>query len=98
MSEIHVDITAKESCMNPMDSYGEICVRCNCCGRFDEKTQYDCIRRTYARHIIDFAEKIISEDYQTLCQQTNFAISIAHFANEIKEAVKHIDFESEGKT
>ena len=31
-----VDIGVIENCKNP-DSYGEICVRCNKCGRFDKE-------------------------------------------------------------
>ena len=29
-------------CYNLEDSYGMICVRCNCCGRFDTKTMWAC--------------------------------------------------------
>jgi len=33
--QIHVDIAVTDDCKNP-DSYGEICVMCNRCGRFDK--------------------------------------------------------------
>lgn len=34
---MHVDCGALDSCKNLESSYGEICVRCNKCGRFDKK-------------------------------------------------------------
>jgi len=37
-----IDFSVREDCVNLMDSYGEICVKCNSCGRFDEKTKYAC--------------------------------------------------------
>ncbi|MEG1609500.1 MAG: hypothetical protein RR348_06490 [Clostridia bacterium] len=35
---IFVEASALKNCVNRMASYGEICVGCNCCGRFyDDK-------------------------------------------------------------
>jgi len=34
---IFVDCGALDNCKNPMESFGEICVCCNQCGRFDKK-------------------------------------------------------------
>ena len=31
----HISLAVIDGCKNP-DSYGEICLRCNECGRFDE--------------------------------------------------------------
>lgn len=36
---IHVDFGVTENCQNLEDSYGEICVKCNKCGRFDEQRE-----------------------------------------------------------
>lgn len=36
---IHFDISALDGCENLMESYGEICVRCNKCGRFKAPTE-----------------------------------------------------------
>lgn len=33
---IHIQLTPIKDCKNFEDSYGEICVRCNLCGRFNE--------------------------------------------------------------
>lgn len=32
--DIHIDFSVADDCKNLEDSYGEICVRCNKCGRF----------------------------------------------------------------
>ena len=34
---MHFDYAPTKDCNNP-DTYGEICVKCNQCGRFDEPT------------------------------------------------------------
>ena len=39
-----IDIGVAKNCKNP-DSYGEICVRCNKCGRFDK--DHDHVSRGY---------------------------------------------------
>lgn len=40
MNEVkHLDIGAIDNCKNLAESYGEICVKCNKCGRFDEEKQ-----------------------------------------------------------
>lgn len=33
---LHITYSALESCKNLESSYGEICVKCNKCGRFDK--------------------------------------------------------------
>lgn len=34
---LHIDYQALPNCKNPEESYGEICVKCNQCGRFTFK-------------------------------------------------------------
>ena len=36
---IHITYSALDDCQNLESSYGEICVRCNKCGRFDKETK-----------------------------------------------------------
>lgn len=33
---IHIDFSVTDNCINLEESYGEICVKCNACGRFNE--------------------------------------------------------------
>ena len=35
-----LDVSITKDCKNLLDSYGEICLRCNACGRIDPKQQY----------------------------------------------------------
>lgn len=35
-SGIHIDIACLDDCKNLAESYGEICIHCNKCGRFDD--------------------------------------------------------------
>jgi len=47
----HIDFSVSNDCVNIQDSYGEICVKCNCCGIFDEKTKYEDRIKTYKRQL-----------------------------------------------
>ena len=38
MSEILVSVAVSDNCKNKAESYGEICVKCNKCGRFDKES------------------------------------------------------------
>jgi hypothetical protein len=50
MTYLHISISALEDCINS-DSYGEICVHCNACGRFDKSTQKECAIKMYKRQL-----------------------------------------------
>ena len=50
MTYLHISIPALEDCIND-DSYGEICVHCNACGRFDKSTQKECELKMYKRQL-----------------------------------------------
>ena len=75
-----------ENCKNGMDSYGEICVGCNCCGRINPETAVDCLIETNASHIMRFAEDFQDKSYENY-QKLNCAKSIISFANEIIKAL-----------
>lgn len=36
---VHTCFSVREDCKNLMESYGEICVQCNKCGRFGEEVE-----------------------------------------------------------
>jgi len=38
---MYIDICALDDCQNTMESYGEICVGCNKCGRFDDEEEVE---------------------------------------------------------
>lgn len=39
MLNIYVSYAVTDDCKNLAESYGEICVQCNKCGRFDKKKE-----------------------------------------------------------
>jgi hypothetical protein len=48
---LHISIPAIDDCIN-ITSAREICVRCNCCGRFNEKTKYKSQLKMYKNELI----------------------------------------------
>ena len=38
-----IDLAATDSCQNRSESYGEVCVRCNKCGRIDQENRIEVI-------------------------------------------------------
>ena len=90
---VHIDFGVSKDCVNT-DSYGEICVKCNCCGRFGEETMW--IRRynLYWRKLAELIEKHSDDFYFTDLQQTNIASDIVSYGKDIIECVKHLDFDN----
>lgn len=82
----HICISAMDECYNPYDSYGEICVGCNCCGRIDKSTMHQCRIETDKRHLVETAQHLTGEDYQTELQQKNILSSIEYFIKNIRES------------
>lgn len=39
MANIYISYAVTDDCKNLEESYGEICVRCNKCGRFDKEEE-----------------------------------------------------------
>ncbi len=53
--KIFISMSAMSECINP-DSFGEICVCYNACGRFDKNTQKECALNLY--------KKLLKEEYE----------------------------------
>ena len=81
-----LDYSVGKNCYNCIDSYGEICVGCNCCGRLDKNTKQQARIDVNKRHLSEWAEKLLDEDFQTEIQQTNILENMAYFIKEIKKA------------
>lgn len=50
MTYLHISYSALEDCINE-ESYGEICVKCNACGRWDKSTQKESALKIYKRQL-----------------------------------------------
>ena len=87
---IHVDFSVREDCLNPEDSYGEICVHCNCCGRFNPSTKYESRIKTYERQLQeDYQFKSWSEDESIRrTQEENHKSNIQYMKRKIRQAQK----------
>jgi hypothetical protein len=82
-----VSFSALKNCQNPYDSYGEICVHCNACGRFDISTQNECKKRVMERQLEqykNFDAWADEPDLRTL-QARNMQKNIEYLENEIKK-------------
>jgi hypothetical protein len=90
---VHIDFGVDKKCINP-DSYGEICVKCNCCGRFGEENMW--IRRynMYWRQLTEEIEKHYDEFFMSNLQQKNIASNVKWYAEKILECVEHLDFDN----
>ena len=81
---IFLDQQVDKHCWNLYDSYGEICVKCNCCGGFDKKTMYASRLRTVKRWLKEFQPKRTDPDFQTVLQQKNIRTDMRRFQRQIR--------------
>ena len=93
MSEVtFVDFGVGKDCINP-DSFGEICVKCNACGRFGEEGMWDARYNMYWWNIADELEKHSGEFFRSKLQQENIAKNIIYYGQKLLECVQNMDFE-----
>lgn len=90
---VHIDFGVDKNCINT-DSYGEICVKCNCCGRFGEENMW--IRRynMFWRQLTEEIEKHYDEFFMSNLKQKNIASNVKWYAEKILECVEHLDFDN----
>jgi hydroxypyruvate isomerase len=89
----HICFSVSENCENMHDSYGEICVDCNCCGRVNKKTIHEDRVKTYARQLEEHIQHITGESFQTRLQQKNIVSNIRWFVDKIESETKEIKME-----
>ena len=77
-------ISAMKDCINP-DSYGEICVRCNACGRGDKATQKECGLKLYKRLLQEQHEFDNWHEGSEELQEKNRLLNIKYFEDKIRE-------------
>ena len=91
---VHIDFGVSKKCINT-DSYGEICVKCNCCGRVGVENMW--IRRynMYWRRLSYEIENHSDEYYMSNLQQKNIASNVKFYAEKILECIEHLDFDND---
>jgi hypothetical protein len=85
MSEIHVCCSILDRCKNLNDSYGEICVGCNACGRVSRKTMLEDRLAVYKEHLKEDVDKIGHPWYTWDTQKKNILSSIEYKVREIRK-------------
>lgn len=92
MSIMFIDYAVLENCENPY-SYGEICVGCNACGRFDKKTRLESKLKVLEEWLEDrknFDMWAEDEEIRKI-QEKNLSESIKEIEREIKRLKKLIE-------
>lgn len=84
-----------ENCQNFYDSYGEICVGCNCCGRFGTDTMWQARYEMAITRLSENIEKLTDEYFQSNLQQQNICSNISYWSERLKEILAHLDFDKE---
>lgn len=84
-----------ENCQNFYDSYGEICVGCNCCGRFGTDTMWQARYEMAITRLSENIEKLTDEYFQSNLQQQNICSNISYWSERLKEILTHLDFDKE---
>ena len=89
-SYLHISLAVADDCINLMESYGEICVKCNACGRFDKSTQKQAELDLYKRRLKEM-EKVdeFVEGYSEI-QKKNRKENIEYLKSKISELEKGV--------
>ena len=82
-----------KNCQNPYDSYGMICVGCNCCGEIDKETMWQARYELAVRMLRENVSKITDKSFYTRLQQGNICSNIRFWSEELKEIIMHLDFD-----
>ena len=82
--QVFLDQCVAKNCWNLIDSYGEICVKCNCCGGFDKDSMYTSRLRVLRRWLKDDKAKLTDPDFQTALQQKNIRADIRRCQRQIR--------------
>ncbi|MDD4775888.1 MAG: hypothetical protein PHG75_05215 [Syntrophomonas sp.] len=91
----HICFSVRENCENLLDSYGEICVRCNACGRFDESTKHQCHLDVLKRQLAEEESFRDWSDGMEELQRKNKAANIEYMKNKIKKVEEILAKEGE---
>jgi hypothetical protein len=87
---MYLDQQVAKNCWNLYDSYGEICVQCNCCGGFDKDSMYTSRLRAVRRWLKEDKVKLPQPLYQTALQQKNIHTDIRRFQRQITYYTKKV--------
>jgi hypothetical protein len=81
---VFIDYAVVSDCINP-GSYGEICVKCNACGRFNKETQKECALNLYRELLQEAKEFNNWIEGREETQRKNKDSNIKYFTEKIRE-------------
>lgn len=92
---IFIDGPALDNCVNP-DSFGEICVHCNACGRYNKRTKKKCELQLYKRLLREEYEFDMWADNADLrkLQEKNRKANIAYYKKKIAEIESEVEHDA----
>ena len=96
MSGMHICFSVSDNCYNLYDSYGEICVHCNCCGRMDKRTMYQRRLELNERMLQEQKNFDAWDENMRELQEKNVKANIKYFKNRIRN-LKRTIARKEGK-
>lgn len=79
----HISYGVAKNCENFIETYGEICVHCNACGRFDMDTRVACQMVLYRRYLLNEVGNIGNEEFKTETQKKNIILNISSTIDKI---------------
>lgn len=79
-----------DKCYNLEESYGGACVWCNCCGRIDKKTMYQCRVEHDKQMLQKSVNDLFHEWRQSPIQQGNILRNCEGYIKNIKKSMKKI--------
>lgn len=75
--------TVSKDCIN-IDTYGEICVSCNACGRFNESSMWESRYKMYVGELAGLVDKFGDDFYKSNLQQMNIAKDVISLGEKSK--------------
>ena len=84
MTTLHVSYSVTDDCINH-NSYGEICIWCNCCGRVDKKTMKEAQLKYYKECLEEQYNFDGWIDGMEETQKANVKENIEYFKKKIEE-------------
>ena len=88
-----IDIGTVNNCKNLSESYGEICVKCNACGRFGKETMWEARYNMYWWEIADILDNHSENFYRSKLQQENIAKNLIFYGERLLECAQNMDFD-----
>lgn len=85
----HICYGVTEDCIN-INSFGEICVKCNCCGRFGEEGKKEAQIKYWGEMLLDVEnfDNWCDEEQWRVIQEENRQKNIAYYKAKLAELME----------